>query len=314
MKHRRMTDGTRIAYQVSGPEDAPAIVLCDGIACDGFAWEGLTPRLEGSFRVLHSHHRGHGRSGLPRDGKSVSIPYLARDMVELMDAVGMESATFIGHSMGCQVLLEVAYRYPTRFRAGVLLCGAHGRALDHFQNTDIGFRLLPAIRDLTAKYGKKLAPALRFLVPSRLGYEVAAFSEIDRARTSPRDLSRYLKHLAQMPQESFLATLQDAAERDSEHFLPSIDRPMLIMTGDRDSFTPNHISEPLRELLPEAEFTVIQGGSHIAPIEFPEFILSRVQEFLGTHDLDQVAQDAPMRDSSDWAKVWAEASVDRRSS
>jgi len=227
-------------------------------------------------------------------------------MIELMDSVGLKSATFIGHSMGCQVLLEVAYRYPERFRGGVLLCGTPGRALDNFQHTDLGFRALPMIRDLTTKYGKHLAPALRYLVPSRLGYEVAALSEINRERTSQRDLDRYLKHLSQMPQDSFLATLQDAAERMTDHFLSAVHRPMLVMTGERDGFTPSLASDPLRQLLPNAEFEVIEGGSHVAPIEFPELILARIQEFLREHGLDQYEEET-MTSQSDLAEAWKSA-------
>ena len=227
-----------------------------------------------------------------------------------MDLDGMESATFIGHSMGCQVLLEIAYRYPERFRGGVLLCGTPGRALDNFQHTDLGFRALPFIRDLTAKFGKHVAPALRYLVPSRIGYEVAAFSEIDRDRTSMRDLGRYLKHLSQMPQESFLATLEDAAERMADHFLASIEMPMLVMAGERDGFTPSLASDPFRQLLPTVEYEVIEGGSHVAPIEFPELILSRIQEFLETHGLDK-SVDKPRKARECLADAWRSASVSR---
>ena len=310
MKHLRVEDGTRIAYQVDGPENGAGIVFCDGIACDGFAWEGIAPELVKTHRVLHSHHRGHGRSGLPRDGKRVSVPFLAQDIVELMDLVGIDSATFVGHSMGCQVLLEIAYRYADRFRGGVLLCGTPGRALDNFQNTDLGFRALPLIRELTMKYGKHVAPALRFLVPSRIGYEVAALSEINRDRTSQNDLGRYLKHLSQMPQESFLTTLEDAAERMADHFLPLIECPMLVMAGERDGFTPSMASDPFRLHLPKVEYEIIEGGSHVAPIEFPDFILGRVQEFLQTHGLDVPVTERPVG-REHLGNSWRTAAADR---
>ena len=310
MKHHRVQDGTRIAYEVSGPEEGPCIVLCDGIACDGFAWEKIAPALAAEYRILHSHHRGHGRSGLPRDGTRVTVPFLARDIVELMDLIHMKAATFVGHSMGCQVLVEVAYRYPERFRGGVLMCGTPGRALDNFQHTDLGFRALPTIRDWFTKYGKHVAPALRYLVPSRLGYEVAALSEINRERTSRRDLERYLKHLSQMPQEAFLATLQDAAERVANHLLPAIEQPMLVMVGEKDGFTPSFASDPFRTLLPKAEYEIIQGGSHVAPIEFPAEIVERMQAFFTQHGLDRIAAVTRPKPRS-MAAVWREAAVAR---
>lgn len=288
----------------------PTLILCDGIACDGFAWEHIAPELAQRFRLLHNHHRGHGRSGLPRREADVTVPFLARDIVELMDIEGIESATFVGHSMGCQVLLEVAWRYPERFRGGVLINGAHGRPLDTFRNTDLGFRLLPAIRQVTSKYGKHLAPALRFLVPSRLGYEFAAFSEINRSRTTHGDLTRYLEHLARMPQDSFLATLEDAAERISEHFHHAIDAPMLIIAGDADGFTPPATSASLRAALPCVEYELLPGGTHISPVEFPAEIVARIECFLHTHALDTPVLPAPPAPLA-WGDLWRDSARHR---
>ena len=55
-------DGTRLFVEERGEGD-PAIVLTDGIGCDGFAWRYLVPRLSERHRVVHWHFRGHGRSG-----------------------------------------------------------------------------------------------------------------------------------------------------------------------------------------------------------------------------------------------------------
>jgi len=112
---------------------------------------------------------------------------LVEDIDALMEHVGMREATFIGHSMGCQVTLEMAWRYPHRVRAGVLLCGAHGRALDTFRNSDVGSRVLPHLQHFVGRFRKHVAPALRWLVPTRLAYEIAVFSEIDRERTPPAE-------------------------------------------------------------------------------------------------------------------------------
>ena len=290
-RHFRVPDGTRIAYRVLGPVDAPALVLCDGIACDGFAWTHMIDELASRYRILHSHHRGHGRSGLPRRLDDVTIPHLVEDIVALMQHVNMSEATFVGHSMGCQVTLEMAWRYPERVRAGVLLCGAHGRPLDTFRNSDVGYKVLPRIQDFIQRFGAQVTPALRWLVPTRLAYEVAAFSEIDRDRTPPEAMQGYLDHLSRLPHDAFLLTLRDAAERVSSHLWSAIEQPMLLMPAERDGFTPVHTTDPLREGLPNAEYTLIPSGTHVAPVEFPKFILRRFHRFAADHGLDRAAPD-----------------------
>ncbi len=294
----RVADGTRIAYRVMGPADGPGIVLCDGIACDGFAWTYMLDELATRYRILHSNHRGHGRSGLPRQMENVTIPHLVSDIDALMDHIGMEQATFFGHSMGCQVILEMAWRYPTRVRAGVLLCGAHGRPLDTFRNSNVGYRVLPRLRELIGRFQPQLAPALRWLIPSRLAYEIAAFSEIDRDRTPPDLFKGYLDHLSRLPHDAFLLTLQDAAERVSSHLWKAIPQPMLLMPAENDGFTPVHTSAPLREGLPQVEYTLIPRGSHVAPVEFPEVILKRFHRFAADHGLDHAPPSIPSSRSS----------------
>ena len=300
LKHFRAPDGTRIAYRLLGPVDGPPLVLCDGIACDGFIWTHMIESLATRFRVLHNHHRGHGRSGLPRQREHVTIPYLVEDIVSLMAHVGFEDAIFMGHSMGCQVTLEMASRHPTRVRAAALLCGAHGRALDTLGGTDVGFKMLPSIKKVIDRFGSQLSPALRFLVPSRIAYAVATF-EIDRDRTPPAAFQGYLDHLAKMPHDAFLLMLEDAAERLSDHYWSQVNCPVLLMPADEDGFTPIETSDPLRDGLPHVEYSVIERGSHIAPVEFPEVVLKRFNRFVEDHDL-MGDSERPVSHSS-WAQT-----------
>src|ERR1700753_2523499 len=59
-------DGTPIYYRVRGPVDAPAVVFCDGIGCDGYVWKYLETELAVTHRIVHWHYRGHGRTATPR--------------------------------------------------------------------------------------------------------------------------------------------------------------------------------------------------------------------------------------------------------
>ncbi len=297
MKHCRVADGTRIAYTLEGPPDAPVAVLCDGISCDGYVWRYLRPVLLERFQVLHMHYRGHGRSGLPRDAEAVTLPHLAGDLAELMQRHELGPAVFFGHSMGVQVVLEMAWRHPERVRAGVLVCGSYGRALDTFKNTDVGARVLPRIKELMTRYRPIAQRVVQAFMPTRFSFELAKLGEINRTLVRREDFMPYLDHFSRMPLDLFVTMLEDAAERTSVAFLHRLSQPFLVLAGERDGFTPAHTSQFLASTLPHGELEVLPGGSHTAPIELPDVLETRIRRFVDEHGLARPAAATPRPDT-----------------
>ena len=285
MNHVRLADGTRLAYELTGPEDAPALCLLDGISCEGYAWRYLSPYLAHKLRVLHVQYRGHGHSGIPRQRGHVTLPFLARDMVEIFDRLSIPSAICIGHSMGVQVALEMALRSPERVRAMILICGAPGRALDTFQDSDAGKRLLPHIKALTERHRETVAKALRLLMPTDIAYFVAQNTELNKEEVRKEDFMPYLEHFASMPPKLFVNMLEDAAERRSTHFHGRLNKPTLVIAGERDGFTPARVSRRMADTLVDARYELLPDGSHTAPIEFPERIEALIARFLDDYGL-----------------------------
>ncbi len=281
-----MPDGTRLAYRLYGPVGSEAspqrakVLLCDGISCDGYIWRDLLPVLARDADVLHLNYRGHGRSGLPKRPADCTIADIASDIDFVLGALGWSDAILIGHSMGVQVALEAAFRYPTRVRALVLCCGSFGRVLDTFRHTDLGARLLPFLDAVTQTWTSTVSAAMRALLPSPLTYVLAALTEIKAERIRPKDLQPYLDHFARMPMDLFMGLLSDAAQRTSLPFLPRVDQPTLIIAGQDDGFTPLASSRLLVRTLPHAELLVVPGTSHTAPLEAPETFESAITTFI----------------------------------
>src|SRR5260370_15768629 len=73
-------DGTAIFYRVRGPIDAPAVVFCDGIGCDGCVWKYLDRELAVHHRIVFWHYRSHVRTAQPLDSRRVDILDLADDL------------------------------------------------------------------------------------------------------------------------------------------------------------------------------------------------------------------------------------------
>src|SRR4051812_34943557 len=106
------------------------LVLCDGLGCDGFVWRYIIERFAGERRIVHVHHRGHGKSDVPHDVSTVTLANVVDDIVYVLDDVGVESGVWLGHSMGVQVALEGFRRANDRVIGLGLLCGSFERPID----------------------------------------------------------------------------------------------------------------------------------------------------------------------------------------
>jgi pimeloyl-ACP methyl ester carboxylesterase len=274
----RAPDGTRLFCEHSG--DGPVVVLCDGIACDGFIWKYLRPALTARHRVLHWHYRGHGRSGAPVDPSRVTVSDHAADLHAVLDHMGVERATLIGHSMGTQVCLEAYRQRPERAAGLVLVCGSYGRITRTFHGTDALVHWLPAVIDQVERH-PQIARALWSRGPSELfAWGARLFGEVDALRLRSEDLVPYFEHIATLDPVMFFKMLRAAGEHSAERILTSITAPTLVVAAERDSFTPVRYAEQMARQIPDAELVMVYGASHTAPIEQPEIIDRRIVDFL----------------------------------
>lgn len=256
-----------------GPKegDTPTVVLCDGIGCDGYVWRYLRPALARSYRVVHWHYRGHGRSGAPRDPTRIAIADLADDLAEVLTDAGVDRAAVFGHSMGVQVSLETYRRHPERVVGLGLVCGAPGRPLSTFKGSDRLERLLPVIRAIVRRT-PGIGLVTRALVPTRLSYAIATQLEVNGVLLEARDFMPYLEHLGHIDLRFFTDLMAEAGRHDATELLPRIDVPTLIVAGTRDGFTPASLSRAMHEAIPGSTLLLIEPGSHTAPLERPHLV------------------------------------------
>jgi len=274
-------DGTRLFFEVAG-EGKPPVVLTDGIGCDGFAWRYLTPRLARHHQVVHWHFRGHGRSGPPLHRDQLSIEDLARDLRTICDHLEIERPVIAAHSMGVQVALEYYRQNPDDVAGLVLMCGTFGRITTTFHGTDLLDQVLPGlIRG--AQMFPSAARAVWGRVPAAIAFRVAcAGRELDRERIQEEDFQRYWEHASLMDPDVFLRMLQYAGQHDARGFLPDVDVPTLVVAAEHDTFTPMVLAEEMAAAIPNAELEVIEDASHAAPVEQPDAIAERVEDFLAS--------------------------------
>ena len=192
--------------------------------------------------------------------------------------------------MGVQVALELSARHPEKVSAGVLLCGASGRLLDTFKDSDLGMKLMPSITVLMKRYRGPIARFLRVMMPTGFATLVAGFTEPNRRLINPVHLKPYMAHLGTMQPDVVVRLLNDASRRSGTHLLSRIYQPMLVIAGEADGFTPARISESMASSLPRGRYVTLPEGSHTAPLELPKETESAIADFVDDltygHDVD----------------------------
>ena len=106
-------NGVSLHYRRLG--EGPPLVLLAGMASDGASWEPVLDGLAARHELIVPDNRGSGRT--VADGSSVSRERLAGDVLALLDALGIERAALLGHSMGAMLGWTIAARAPERVTA-----------------------------------------------------------------------------------------------------------------------------------------------------------------------------------------------------
>lgn len=109
---------------LDAPADAPTLVHVHGFGISGTYLERTAALLAPRYRTYVPDLPGMGRSMRPE--KTHDLPGLARALIEYCDAAGIERATFVGNSLGCPIIVEVASSYPDRIERAVLVSPAGG--------------------------------------------------------------------------------------------------------------------------------------------------------------------------------------------
>jgi pimeloyl-ACP methyl ester carboxylesterase len=227
-------EGHRISYDSHG-EGERALVLVHGLLMNRRMYDPVAPWLaRRGNRVICVDLLGHGRSDRPEDLRLYSMPLFARQVVALLDHLGLDSAVVGGTSLGANVALELAVRSPERARALFIEMPVLDNALPAvagiFTPMLLGFR-----------YGRPAFEALSRFASAIPRTNYLADIGLDWVRQRPGPSEAVLEGLL------LGETAPHRAERER------IEQPALIVGHPRDPLHPFSDSGMLAGELPGAE-------------------------------------------------------------
>lgn len=253
-------DGFPLAIQVSGPPEAPALLLLQGQANSHEWWAELRSDFEPQFRTITFDYRGTG--GSRGELTELSTASFAADAAEVLDHLGITRAGVYGTSMGGRIAQMLALDFPDRVAALVLGCTTPGGPKSVRRPREVGQSLARLRGREHTRYLFSL-----FYTPN---WTVA-----------PR-YSKLLGDDTMTTQES-AAHLRISAGHDAWERLPEVAAPTLIVHGDDDLMNPVENAGLLHERIPDSRIIICPGGRHGFFEEFAEAVTPEIIGFL--HDV-----------------------------
>ncbi|WKU43544.1 alpha/beta fold hydrolase [Streptomyces sp. VNUA116] len=255
MPYAGTADGIRIAYQAEG--DGTPLVLLAGQANNHHWWDGVRGDFQDAHRTITLDYRGTGASDKPDE--PYSTEGFARDVIAVLDALGVERAHVYGTSMGGRVAQQLAVRHPERVSALVLGCTSPGGRHAVERSDDV--------RRSLARPAPAAEQALRALM-----YTPAW----PAATAGP---SRVLGDPA-MPAYARRRHLAASNGHDAWDALPGVGAPTLVVHGGDDLLNPAANGRLLADRIPGARLHLIPGARHAYFEEFRAVASPLVLDFL----------------------------------
>lgn len=237
----------------------PAVVLIHGFGGHTFSYRYNIPALAEHHRVIALDLKGFGYSERPEHG-DYSLAAQAQLVLGLMDELGIQSASVVGHSMGGEVAMRVAEAAPERVENLVLVASVSGDRFPTLPPTPVIKPFMPFLGRLTA----------RFLLKRGFYDRTKLTDEVREGYRAPRRVRGFMDGVYQL--------LRDARHDPPIEF-EKITQPALILWARAEKL-PASILTRLRKHLPHAEVRYVEEAGHMLLEEKPESVNREILRFI----------------------------------
>ena len=236
-----------------GDTSAPPVVCLHGVTGHAGRYRPLAERLASRYRVVSVDLRGHGQSSWDPPW---SIATNVADLVETTHALGIERASWIGHSYGGRIVMELAAAHPERVERAVLLDPAiwiPPPAAGEYAERERRDRVWRSVEEAVEE---RFAEGT-LLESSR---DVVAADMAERLVRGEDGLLR--------PNYSLAAAVTAFSEMAAPASFPAV--PLLVVRGERSIVTPSALVDLCRESAPSLELVDVPGFHNVLWDAFDE--------------------------------------------
>ena len=260
VRYAQLSNGISLQYAERGNPMGLPIIFLHGVTDSWRSFEPLFAHLPGSLRAIALSQRGHGDSDRP--GTGYRAKDFADDVAAFMDALDIERAVLVGHSMGTQGAQRFAIDHPERM-LGIALIGGFATLrgngpVEEFWTSDV------------ARLSDPIDPAL-----------ARAFQESTLAQPIPPEfLDTAVAESLKVPARVWRAAFEGFLEDDVLPELGAIAAPTLIIWGDQDAICSRAMQDALVGAIPCATLVVYAGAGHATHWEEPRRIAADLVTFV----------------------------------
>lgn len=234
------------------------VVLWPSLFSDHRLFAHVVRGLGGGWRTLCIDGPGFGQSEPPRG--EVQAEGYAEAVLELLDALGLDSAIVAGCSWGGQIAAHIAVKAPARVRGVLIMNAPLGPSLGGHTFELLGTRWVGSTRFWGRGVARSMfSPASRRDHPDRVEAFASAFPDFDRraASITVRTVMTRFPGLGEV--------------------LPRLSVPTTILMGAEDALYPVARMVPLALLAPGARLDVVPSCGHLAPLEAPDAVVAALR-------------------------------------
>ena len=251
-------DGCRLAFEWTGPDTAPPLVLSNSLGTNRRLWDDQMAALSTRFHVLRYDTRGHGASDAPAG--DYTLARLGRDVVSLMDQAGVPQADVAGISIGGLTALWLGIYAPERVHRLVLAnTAARIGSLDMWTDRMrmVESRGVAALADATMD---------RWFTPA---FRAANDATVSRIRAT----------FLATPAIGYLGCCAALRDADLRRDAITVRVPALVITGTHDPATPAAEGAWLAAAISGSELVELDAA-HLSNVERPDDFTNAMVRFL----------------------------------
>ena len=250
-------------YEVHG--EGEPLLLIAGLSADLTSWIFQIPEFSKRYRLIVFDNRGVGRTDVP------DIPYstdmMADDSAGLLNALGIEKAHILGHSMGGFIAQEIVLKYPQLVKSLVL--ASTGTQETHMTKHNI---------DTWARMAREGVSREIFVRELLLWIFTENFFE--NTEMVQIAVDTLVTDTYPQPAHGLIRQVSACLEHNTKDRIGNITTPTLALVGKEDILVPVRMSEELAAGIAGAELVVLEGAAHLAYFEAADKFNLAVLEFL----------------------------------